>query len=45
MSLEWFTMGRMSGLVKVVLSTIALLRFPRVVVVPQPLLHHVSLGE
>jgi hypothetical protein len=45
MSLQRFTMGRMPGLAKVVRSTIALLRFPRVVMVPQPLLHHVSLGE
>jgi hypothetical protein len=45
MSLQRFTMGRMPGLAKVVRSTIALLRFPRVVVVPLPLLHRVSLGE
>jgi hypothetical protein len=45
MSLQRFTMGRMSDLAKVVRSTIALLRFPRVVAVPQPLLHHVSLCE
>jgi hypothetical protein len=45
MSLQRFTMRRMPGLAKVVRSTIALLRFPGVVVVPQPLLHRVSLGE
>jgi hypothetical protein len=45
MPLQRFTMGRMLGLVKVVRSTIALLRFPRVVTVPRPLLHRVSLGE
>jgi hypothetical protein len=38
-------MGRMSGLTKVVRSTIALLRFLGVVMVPRPLLHSVSLGE
>jgi hypothetical protein len=35
----------MPGLAKIVRSTIALLRFPGVVVVPRPLLHRVSLGE
>jgi hypothetical protein len=45
MLLQRFTMGRMTGLAKVVRSTIALLRFPEVVTVPRPLLHHVSLGE
>jgi hypothetical protein len=45
MLLQRFTMGRMPSFVKVVHSTIALLRFPRVVVVPWPLLHCVSLGE
>jgi hypothetical protein len=45
MPLQRFTMGRMLGLAKVVCSTISLLRFPGVVVVPQPLLHHVSLAE
>jgi hypothetical protein len=45
MSLQRFTMGRMSGLTKVVRSTIALLRFLGVVMVPRPLLHSVSLGE
>jgi hypothetical protein len=44
MSLQRFTMCHMSGLAKVVRSTIALIRFPGVVVVPRPLLHHVSLG-
>jgi hypothetical protein len=34
MPLERFTMGHMSGLAKVVRSTIALLRFPGVVAVP-----------
>jgi hypothetical protein len=34
MSLQRFTMGRMPSLAKVVHSTIAMLRFPRVVVVP-----------
>jgi hypothetical protein len=45
MSLQRFTMGRMPGLAKVVRKTIAMLRFPGVVTVPQPLLHRVSLGE
>jgi hypothetical protein len=45
MPLQRFTMGRMLGLTKVVRSTIASLRFPGVVMVPQPLLHRVSLGE
>jgi hypothetical protein len=45
MSLQRFTMGRMSSFAKVVRSTIALLRFLGVVVVPWPLLHRVSLGE
>jgi hypothetical protein len=45
MPLQRFTMGHMSGLAKVVHSTIAMLRFPRVVVVPRSLLHHVNLGE
>jgi hypothetical protein len=38
-------MSRMSGLTKVVHSTIAILRFLGVVTVPQPLLHRVSLGK
>jgi hypothetical protein len=45
MPLQRFTMGRMPSIAKVVRSTIALLRFPGVVVVPWPLLHRVSLGE
>jgi hypothetical protein len=45
MSLQMFTIGRMLGLAKVVRGTIAMLRFPGVVAVPQPLLHRVSLGE
>jgi hypothetical protein len=45
MPLQRFTMCRMPGLAKVVRSTIALLRFSGVVVVPRPLLHRVSLGE
>jgi hypothetical protein len=45
MLLQKFTMGHMPSLAKVVRSTIALLRFPGVVTVPRPLLHHVSLGE
>jgi hypothetical protein len=45
MLLQRFTMGRMPSFAKVVRSTIALLRFPRVVTVPQPLLHRVSLDE
>jgi hypothetical protein len=45
MPLQRFTMGRMPSLAKVVRSTIAMLRFPRVVTVPQPLLHHMSMGE
>jgi hypothetical protein len=44
-SLQRFTMGRMPSLGKVVPGTIALLRFPEVVTVPWPLLHHVSLGK
>jgi hypothetical protein len=43
--LQRFTMGRMPSFAKVIRSTIALLRFPRVDAVPRPLLHHVSLGE
>jgi hypothetical protein len=38
-------MGHMLGLDKIVRSTIAMLRFPRVITVPLPLLHRVSLGE
>jgi hypothetical protein len=45
MPLQRFTMGHMPDLTEVLCSTIALLRFPGVVVVPQPLLHRVSLGE
>jgi hypothetical protein len=45
MILQRFTMGCMSSFAKVVRSTIALLRFPGVVVVPWPLLHRVSLGK
>jgi hypothetical protein len=45
MPLQRFTMGRMPSLAKVVPTTIALLRFPRVVAEPWPLLHHVSLSE
>jgi hypothetical protein len=45
MPLQRFTMGRMPRFTKVVHITIALLRFPGVVAVPWPLLHHVSLGE
>jgi hypothetical protein len=45
MSLQKFTIGQIPGLAKVVHSTIALLRFLGVVVVPLPLLHCVSLGE
>jgi hypothetical protein len=45
MLLQRFTIGCMPSFAKVVRSTIALLRFPGVVTVPRPLLHHVSLGE
>jgi hypothetical protein len=45
MPLKRFTMGRMPGLAKIVCGTISMLRFPRVVAVPRPLLHHVGLGE
>jgi hypothetical protein len=45
MPLQRFTMGRMPALAKVVRGTIAMLRFPRVLAVLRPLLHHVSLGE
>jgi hypothetical protein len=38
-------MGRMPGFAKVVCSITTLLRFLGVVVVPWPLLHHVSLDE
>jgi hypothetical protein len=38
-------MSRMPSLTKVVRSTIAMLRFPRVVTVTRPLLHYVSLDE
>jgi hypothetical protein len=37
--------SHMPGFAKVVCGTIALLRFFGVVVVPRPLLHHVSLSE
>jgi hypothetical protein len=45
MPLQKFTMGHMPGLAKVVCNTIAMLRFPGIAAVPQPLLHRVSLGE
>jgi hypothetical protein len=53
MPLQRLNMGRMSGLAKVVVVPLAMLRFPvaglaRVTtptVVPRPFLHHVSLGE
>jgi hypothetical protein len=45
MPLQRFTMGRIPSLAKIVRSTIAMLRFPEVVAIPQSLLHHVSLGE
>jgi hypothetical protein len=45
MSLQRFTMSRMSSFTKVVCSTIALLRFFKLVAIPRPLLHRVSLGE
>jgi hypothetical protein len=45
MQLQRFTMSRMPSFAKVVHSTIALLRFPSVVVVARPLLHRVILGE
>jgi hypothetical protein len=45
MPLQRFIMDHMSGFAKVVCSTIALLRFPGVVMIPRPLLHRVSLGE
>jgi hypothetical protein len=35
----------MPSLVMVVRSTIAMLRFPGVYVIPRPLLHHVGLGK
>jgi NADH:ubiquinone oxidoreductase subunit B-like Fe-S oxidoreductase len=43
--LQRFIMGCMPDLAKVVSSTIALLRFFRVVAVQRPLLNRVSLGE
>jgi hypothetical protein len=45
MLLQRFTMGHISGFAKVVRSTIALLTFFGVVIVPRLLLHRVSLGE
>jgi hypothetical protein len=45
MLLQRFTIFRMPGFAKVVCGTIALLRFPGVVTVPRPLLHHVGTGE
>jgi hypothetical protein len=45
MLLQRFTISRMPSFAKVVRSTIALLRFTKVVMVPRPLLHRVSLGE
>jgi hypothetical protein len=45
MPLQTFTMGRISGLAKVVRGTIAMLRFPGVVGGTTTPLHHVSLGE
>jgi hypothetical protein len=45
MSLQMFTMGRMPGFAKEVRGTIALLMFSGVVMVPRPLLHHVSPDE
>jgi hypothetical protein len=38
-------MGCIPSFVKVVYITIVLLRFPKVVMVPRPLLHRVSMGE
>jgi hypothetical protein len=45
MSLQRFTIGHMPGFAMVVRSTIALLMFSEVVMVPWPLLHRVNLGE
>jgi hypothetical protein len=45
MPLQRFTMAHMPGLAKVVHGIIAMLRFPGVVTVPPPLLHHVVLSE
>jgi hypothetical protein len=45
MSLQRFTISHMPSFAKVVRNTIALLRFPGVIMVPWPLLHRVSLGE
>jgi hypothetical protein len=45
MSLQSFTIGRMSGLAKIVHGSIAILRFFGVVALPRALLHHVGLGE
>jgi hypothetical protein len=44
MPLQRVTMNHMPRFAKVVRSTIALLRFSEVIVVPWPLLHRVSLG-
>jgi hypothetical protein len=45
MSLQRFTIGHMLGLAKVVRGTVAMLRFPGIVIVPRPLLHLGGLGE
>jgi hypothetical protein len=45
MSLQRFTMSHMPSFAKVVRSTIALVRFSVIVIVPWPLLHSVNLGE
>jgi hypothetical protein len=45
MPLQRFTTSHMPSFVKVVCGTIALLRFPGVVVVPRLFLHYVGLGE
>jgi hypothetical protein len=42
MSLQRFTMGRMLSFAKVVHGTISLIRFPGVVTIPRPVLHHVA---
>jgi hypothetical protein len=45
MPLQMSTISHMPSFAKVVCNTIALLRFPGVVAVSQPILHRASLGE
>jgi hypothetical protein len=45
MPLQGSIISRMPSFTKIERNTIALLRFLGIVVIPQPLLHRVSLGE